>query len=103
MSKPGNGFVGFMGRVGIICSALLALGTIIAFVSSFAWRTATQPIVQAMSDEREARQAADTLIIRRLEQVGVDVLVLGRTVGAAPNSPVVRQARAYFDGRTGVP
>jgi hypothetical protein len=92
-------FVDFMKRVGIVCGGIIGAATVIAFVSSYAWRTATRPIMQSITDERISRQMGDSLIVQRLELMGEDILVLGHALPTAWGSPARAQAKAYFDGR----
>lgn len=69
-SAEQNGeFIHFCRNVGIVAGATLAAGAIIAGISSFAWRTATRPIIESLAAERAARVEVDTLMMREIRSI----------------------------------
>lgn len=90
--------VSFWGKVGIVCGGISALICLVGLVwtgtstiAAFGWAHAMKPIVGMVSDERSARVAADSLIIRELRDIGQDV----ESIGSALNDPAgsVRRRR----------
>jgi anaerobic C4-dicarboxylate transporter len=68
--------VSFWKKVGIVCSGMLALLSVLGllwtgatFITAKAWAVATRPIVVAISEERHARIVADSLIILKIEAI----------------------------------
>ena len=59
-------------RLGIICGAIIAAGTIISWISAQAWSLATQPIVS----EIHALKATDERLAHELRMFGQDRIEL---------------------------
>jgi hypothetical protein len=62
--------------IGIIAGAVIAVATIVSWVSSHAWQTAINPVLTAIAAEQTSRQSADSLIVLRLKSISEDRLDL---------------------------
>jgi hypothetical protein len=76
--------VSFWKKVGIVCSGMLALISLLALfwtigttITAYAWTRATKPIVTAITEERRARTMSDSLIIEKIEELS-EVALSGR-------------------------
>jgi hypothetical protein len=64
--------VEFARKLGIVAAAIIAVGTIVSYISGKAWVMAMQPIVTewrtAMTEERYSRQLADSVLSWRMKR-----------------------------------
>lgn len=68
--------VDFFKRLGIVAGAIIAVATIISWISGHAWHLAINPVLDALANERRERVTTDSLLVRRLEGISHDRLDL---------------------------
>ena len=61
-----NGSLGIFKRIGIICGALLALGSVLQAITMFLLGLALKPIHDEIREERIARQFSDSLLVTQM-------------------------------------
>lgn len=97
-------FISFCKRVAIICGAAITAGTIIQYLSGFAWALATRPIVNSIDSLREAlheetsvriqdkRDGAtrDSLIVAQIAKLGESQLY---PLGSAARERAIEKVR----------
>ena len=92
----GNG-VEFMKKLGIVAGAIIAVGTIVSWISGKAWVLAMQPIVsewnQQLSDERHARQFNDSLLVVKLNRNDRDRFELLELLLSEPKARAAKVAQ----------
>lgn len=69
-------FTSFAKTVAIWAGAVIAVSSIVSGVSSYAWRQAINPVLDAIAEERMSREATDSLIVTRLKSMSEDRLDL---------------------------
>lgn len=77
---PSGEFVAFWKKVGIVGSGIIVAASIIGVVTSFAWRLATQPIVDSIREERISRATADSLLLNRIALLDDKFGVIGEAL-----------------------
>ncbi len=72
-----NGTLSFWKKLGIICGAMIAAGTIVQAVGGFLWGYATQPIIAKIemlqvtqTEDRIAGQRRDSLMVEKIASIG---------------------------------
>lgn len=84
---PRNGcFVRTARNVGIVASATIAVGTILALIAQFAWGVATRPIVTALREEQMTRALADSLVLVELRHLNGGFATLAEALRYPPGS-----------------
>ena len=82
-----SGLLKFATKVGIVCTALLALGTLLQIVSTFLVGLALKPIHDEIREERIARQFSDSLLVN---QVAFLAQAIREPVGSAARERAAR-------------
>lgn len=117
MTESDAAFVSFMKKVGIICGAVIAAGTVLQFLGTAGWALATRSInakldalavsqvrlAEEQREERIARQYNDSLMVQQIAKVAESMYYpLGstareRALGKAVDAPKAQQRQQQHD------
>lgn len=94
MTEPNGSrpFVEFAKKVGVVCGAMIAAGTLIQWAGTFLWAQATAPMLdrfdaidRRIQAESQARQLADSLTLDQIANIS-------RIITSSPGSRIRAEA-----------
>ena len=86
--------ISFAKQVGIVAGAAIAVATLASWIVSFAWATATRPIMDAISAEAQSRVSADNTLAAHMETISRDRVDLIELMALKPGPDRDRKLRA---------